>query len=181
MHQKQLLKWIIIILILGVLGAVLFTSCNARSDVPNSMIETTSSTPINDEDQALQTLTDFLSLLQSKDYASAEPLYGGSYDMLIGYNPDLDPADHVQLLERACEVNGLNCLRLKNASLDQITDNAEFIFTVTLQTDDGALFEIGPCCGEDEQGFIPVSTFIFTVVKIDHDHFQVMDLPPYTP
>lgn len=181
MHQRRLFKWIIMILILGALGSVLFISCNSRSDIPDPLEETASVTIISDEDLALQTLTDFLSLLQSKDYASAEPLYGGSYDMLIGYNPDLDPADHVQLLERACEVNGLNCLKFKNASLDQVTNNAEFIFTVTLQTDDGALFEIGPCCGEDEEGFIPISTFSFIVVKVGPSQFQVMDLPPYTP
>ncbi|MBG0787793.1 MAG: hypothetical protein H0S79_22110, partial [Anaerolineaceae bacterium] len=88
---------------------------------------------------------------------------------------------HAQLLARACEVNGLNCLQLKTSSLDQPTSENEFTFSVEFQTNDGSLFEIGPCCGEDEEGFIPVSTFSFTVVKIGPDQFQVLDLPPYTP
>ncbi len=137
--------------------------------------------PVSEEDIAFQTLVDFLNALHSGDYASAEALYGGSYEILIGYNPDLDPADHAALLERACEINGLNCLKLKTASLDPSISENEFIFSVELQTEDGALFEIGPCCGEDEESFVPVSTFSFKVVKIGSENFQVMDLPPYTP
>ncbi len=115
MRQRRLFKWIILILILVGIGSIVFLQYHSHSNVPDPMEEATSVTAISDEDQALQTLTDFLSLLQSKEYESAELLFGGSYDMLIGYNPDLDPADHAALLERACEVNGLKLFKVKNS------------------------------------------------------------------
>ena len=195
MKQKQLITLILIIFILGGLGIGIFllldssgepatpTEQAALTQEPTEALRTeTESNPTDAEaDQALQTLTEYLADLHSGDYASAEPLYGGSYDMLEGYNSDVDPVDHIQLLQRACEVNGLNCFELMNADLEQVNSDNEFVFSVELQTDDGTLFEIGPCCGEDEEGFIPISVFTFTVIRVAPDQYQVMDLPPYTP
>jgi hypothetical protein len=195
MKQNKLITGILIIIILGAVGLGIFlllTSSSEGSDLPEANptevagipteAEVTEALPTEVEaDQALQALTEYLAALHSGDYASAEPLYGGSYEMLEGYNPDVDPADHAQLLQRACEMNGLNCLELMNANLEQGNSENEFVFSVELQTDDGGLFEIGPCCGEDEEGFVPVSVFTFTVIRVAPDQYQVMDLPPYTP
>lgn len=195
MKQKQLIIGILVILILGGIGLGIFlllTSSSEGSDspeanpnevaaIPTEAEETVAPPTEAAEDRALQVLTEFLSLLNSGNYASAEKLYGGSYEMLEGYNPDVDPSDHALLLERACEFNGLNCLKLKSARLDQITVDNKFVFSIELQTNNGELFEIGPCCGEDEEGFIPVSVFTFTIVQVGPDQYEVMDLPPYTP
>ena len=185
MKPNRFFIGIVVIMILGAIGLAIILKLTSPSKAPDTteafptQIEGNSIT--SDEESALQALTDFLSALHSGDYATADALYGGSYDILIGYNADLDPADHAALLERACTTNGFNCLLLKTAGLDQTISESEFLFTVELQTDDGALFEIGPCCGEDEEGFVPVSTFSFKVIKIGPAHFHVMDLPPYTP
>ena len=195
MKQKQLITLILIVFILGGLGVGIFllldSSGESASPTEQATLaqEPTEALPTETEmdptdtesDQALQALTEYLTALNSGDYASAELLYGGSYEMLEGYNSDVDPDDHTQLLQRACEMNGLNCLELMNADLKQVNSDNEFIFSVELQTNGGVLFEIGPCCGEDEEGFIPISVFTFTVIKVGPDQYQVMDLPPYTP
>ena len=185
MKQNKLITGILVILILGGIGLgiyLLLTPSSEGSDSPEATPTEVAVIPTEtDEERALQALTEYLADLNSGDYASAEQLYGGPYEMLEGYNSDVDPEDHVQLLQRACEVNGLNCLQLKSATLNQVISDNEFIFIVELQTDDGDLFEIGPCCGEDEEGYIPISTFKFTVVLTGPGQYQVMDLPPYTP
>ena len=176
---------IVVILILGAIGLVIILKLTSPSKAPDtteaSPTQVESNSTTSDEEDALQALTDFLSALNSGDYATAEALYGDSYDILIGYNSDLDPADHAALLERACTTNGFNCLLLKTAGLDQMVSESEYLFTAELQTDNGALFEIGPCCGEDEEGFIPISEFNFTVIRTESGQWQVLDLPPYTP
>jgi len=190
MKQKQLIIGMVVILILAGIGLGIYLRLNSPSEIPVSteqepteVISPETEAPPTEaaEDRALQALTEYLAALNSGDYASAEKLYGGSYEMLEGYNPDVDPSDHALLLERACEFNGLNCLKLKSANLDQITVDNKFVFTIELQTNNGELFEIGPCCGEDEEGFIPVSVFTFTVIQVDPSHYKIMDLPPYTP
>ncbi|MBG0771327.1 MAG: hypothetical protein H0S82_06430 [Anaerolineaceae bacterium] len=185
MKHKPFWIGIIVILILGGIGlgiALMLTSPTVPQEVTESSpTEVTVMAIDPNEEQARQVLTEFLSALNSGDYASAEKLYGGAYDVLTGYNPDLDPADHAALLERGCTTNGLNCLLLMNATLDQVIDNNEFVFTVELQNQDGSRFEIGPCCGEDETNFTPTTEFTFTVIRTIKGQYQVMDLPPYTP
>ena len=176
---------IVVILILSAIGLAIILKLTSPSKAPDTTeafpTQVENNSTVSDEEGALQALTDFLSALHSGDYTAAEALYGGSYDILIGYNADLDPADHAALLERACTTNGFNCLLLKTAGLDQMISESEFLFTVELQTDDGALFEIGPCCGEDEEGSVPISEFNFTVIRTATGQWQILDLPPYTP
>ena len=185
MKPNRFFIGIVVILILGAIGLAITLKLTSPSKAPDTteafptQVESNSTT--SNEEGALEALTDFLSALHSGDYAAADALYGGSYDILIGYNADLDPADHAALLERACTTNGFNCLLLKTAGLNQVNAGTEFLFTTELQTDDGTLFEIGPCCGEDEEGFIPISEFNFTVIRTATGQWQILDLPPYTP
>lgn len=185
MKHKPFLIGIIAILVLGGIGLgiiLLLTSPTVPRDATESSpTEVTGMATDPNEETACQALTEFLNALNSGDYASADKLYGGSYDVLTGYNPDLDPADHAALLERGCTTNGLNCLLLKSATFDQVINNYEFVFTVELQNRDGSRFEIGPCCGEDDTDFTPTTDFTFTVIWMDEGQYQVMDLPPYTP
>ena len=135
--------------------------------------------PAPDEGPARQALLGFFDALQRGDYAAADATYGGSYQTLTDWNPELDPADHAALWQAACTRNGLQCLTVRSAEL-QSRDGDEFIFIVTFNAPDGGLFILGPCCGADETQMPPVSEFQITVARAD-GQFKVMDLPPYVP
>jgi len=171
MTKKRFFIGIIVILVMVAI-VMTIVLCSSPSSEPSNPSK---------EDQALEALITFLNALYSGDYNSAARIYGGSYEILTGYNPDLDSSDPAALLERACTTNGFNCLQLKNVISTESTSENEFTFYVELQLDNGEPFEIGPCCGADEEGFVPISTFGFRVFEIDKGQFQVLDLPPYTP
>ena len=126
-------------------------------------------------------LVDFFDLLNQGNYEKAAALYGGSYDMLQGYNPEADPMDESGLLAAGCQANGLMCLSVLNATLTQINNQKEFNYDVSYRNPDGTEFVLGPCCGASEEEMPPVSTFTVHVVCDTWDSCQVMDLPPYVP
>ncbi len=150
------------IIICGVL--ILMAACTASLD---------------ESDGARQALTDYFTALNKGDYAAAMALYGGSYELLQEWNPDLDPNDHVALLERGCTQNGLQCLALRSATLEEQNGDT-FVFTVEFSKPDGSLFVRGPCCGATETEMPSVSQFGFTVVKVGN-RYLVQDLPVYVP
>jgi hypothetical protein len=85
------------------------------------------------------------------------------------------------LFEDACTRNGFVCsLALRNFVHEAQLSETEFRLTVELQTADGALFALGPCCGEDPNSSPPLTQFDFHVQWMD-DKFLVMDLPVYVP
>jgi len=129
---------------------------------------------------ARQVLEDFFAALNHADYAQADALYGGTYEVLTGWNPDIDPGDHSTLWERGCTQNGLQCLILRSATLKEQGEEG-LIFTVEFNNPDGSLFVRGPCCGATETEMPPVSQFEFRVVKSAEGEYLVMDLPVYVP
>ncbi|MBN2387449.1 MAG: hypothetical protein JXB85_10540 [Anaerolineales bacterium] len=133
----------------------------------------------NEEVLANAALLDFFDALHQGDYAAADRLYGGSYETLRDWNPDLDPGDHAALWLAACTRNGLQCLPVRSANLQTQTGNT-FIFIVEFSALDGALFVLGPCCGADETEMPPQSTFEYTVTH-HNGQFWIMDLPVYVP
>jgi len=134
-----------------------------------------------DSAAASQTMTDFFDLLNQGDYVQAAELYGGSYEVLQGYNPGIDPTDRAALLQAGCEFNGLMCLPLLDVTLLETINFQEFIFNVTYANPDGSRFVQGPCCGETEESMLPIDTFVVQI-KCDTGHTcQVLDLPPYVP
>lgn len=131
--------------------------------------------------QAERALIDFFDSLESEDFEAAADLYGGSYEVLMGYNPDLDPADDQEaLLLRACQQNGFQCLQIQTATFNELTEKGEYIFTVQFQNQEGELFELGPCCGEEPEK-APQFQFEYRVVKNGYGDYQVLDLPVYVP
>lgn len=130
--------------------------------------------------EAQGTLIDFFSLLNARKYADAVALYGGSYEVLQGWNPDLDPSDHAALLAIACEQNGLQCLQSRTATLIGLQGDT-YVFQVEFNNPDGSLFVLGPCCGANETEMPPVSQFDYRVTRNAEGKFVVMDLPPYVP
>jgi Tol biopolymer transport system component len=133
-----------------------------------------------EEELALQTLLTFFDLLHTGEYEQASDLYGGSYEMLMESNPTLHPKDHTTLLKHACEINGLQCLQVHDAVIQEQKTPHEFQFIVEFEYDDGSLFVSGACCGATETDMPPVQQFPYTVKRFN-DQFRVMELPVYVP
>jgi len=119
--------------------------------------------------------------LNNGNYAEAARIYGGTYETMIDHNPGVNPNDLSALLQNACTLNGMQCLRVKSVKLNKKVSDTEFVFQVDFLKDDGIPFELDPCCGGDERNFLPQSMFYFTVLKVGNGQFSVMDTPPYVP
>jgi hypothetical protein len=130
---------------------------------------------------ARQALLDYFTTLNQGDYLQAVELYGGGYELLQDYNPEVPPQEHAQLLQAACRFNGFMCfLPVRQiVTQEQVAAN-EFHFAVEFQNADGTLFELGPCCGAGVNSQPPVSQFDYTVV-FQEGRYRVMELPVYVP
>lgn len=130
--------------------------------------------------EAYQVLIDFLTLLHTRNYADAAPLYGGEYEQLQVFNPEIDPNDRVALWSWACDNGLLQCLEVRSGTFQEIVGDS-YIFQVEFNNPDGSLFVLGPCCGANETEMPPVSQFEFTVTRNADGRFVVMNTPPYVP
>ncbi len=130
---------------------------------------------------AKQALSAYFEALMKADYPTVINRYGGSYEKLIGMNPDVASDDLLALWTRACQQNGFVCnLTVKNwVHTAQLSDD-EFRFTVELQNPDGTLFIWGPCCGAEVEDLPPMTQFDFIVKRVG-DKFVVQTLPIYVP
>ena len=135
----------------------------------------------SDDQLAQDLLVNFLESLYNGKYAEAARFYGGTYESMIDQNPDVNPKDLSALLQNACTLNGMLCLRVKSVKLNKKVSETEFVFRVDFLKDDGNIFELDPCCGGDEADFLSQSMFYFTVIKVGNSQFSVMDIPPYAP
>ena len=136
---------------------------------------------LNDEESALHVLQDFLGNLHNGKYDQAAQYYGGSYATMTDQNPDIDPNDHATLLQRACTINGMQCLRAKVIGLEEKFPGEKYVFSIEFLKEDGTLFMFEPCCAGEETNFPPQSVFHFLVKDVDQNKFVVMDMPPYVP
>ena len=134
----------------------------------------------NDLERAREALTSYFSLLHAGRYSEAIQYYGGTYDILRDWNPDVDKDDYATLFKRGCTDNGLRCLRINAIVRQEEVPPTEFRFMVEFMNDDGTLFVRGPCCGATETEMPPESQFAFTVRKVDN-RFLAQELPVYVP
>jgi hypothetical protein len=130
--------------------------------------------------EAYQVLIDFLTLLHTRNYADATPLYGGDYEQLQVFNPEIDPNDKVALWTWVCDNQLLQCLEVRSGTFKELAGDA-YVFEVEFSNPDGSQFVLGPCCGASETEMPPVSQFEFTVTRKADDKFVVMNTPPYVP
>jgi len=152
---------------------VMLTACQAATPAqPQALL-----TPL---EEARAVLTAYLDALAAAKYPLAAQYYGGSPEILQGYNPDIAAEDLPALLEAACSRNGFMCLPIKTIVSEDALSEDSFVFEVEFLTRDGQLFEQGPCCGADPEGFVPVRQFSFQVQR-NAQGYQVLDLPPYIP
>ena len=139
-----------------------------------------SCTPLTEASQAQQVLERYFSALAAGDYATADSLYGGDYQIFLDWNHDLTLDDHATLWERACHWNGLNCLAVRSSKL--IAQQYDiFTFSVEFSNPDGSLYVLGPCCGSDETTMPPLLRFDIRVRRDANGQFKVLDLPVYSP
>ena len=164
----------IYILLIVTIGLIL-SSCSPRMTEP----------PTNQQSEevlaAQDSLVAFLDDLHEGRYEDAARLYGGTYDIMIDHNPNLDPNDRAGLLRNACTINGAECLELKSVVLEKEATANEFDFKVEFMDEDGSLFVLGPCCGGNETDTPQQSVFTIKVIKKDDGDFVVMEMPPYVP
>ena len=154
---------------------LLLASC-----VPQSS-QSSAKEKFNDEERALHVLMDFLGNLHNGKYAEAAQYYGGSYETMTDHNPDIDPNDHAALLQRACTINGMQCLLAKVIGLEDRVPGEKYVFIIEFLKEDGTLFMLEPCCRGEETSFPPQSEFHFLVKEVDQTKFVVVDTPPYVP
>ena len=131
--------------------------------------------------QAKLDLINFFVYLNHGKYDQAVPLYGGSFEQLQDWNPELDPVDKAGLLKAGCEMNGLQCLQLYSADLITQPSDLEFVYTVTYRNPDNSQFVRGPCCGATETEMPSVTKFEVHVSCTREGVCQILDLPPYVP
>jgi hypothetical protein len=148
----------------------------------SSEMQDASNGSANDAELAQGTLIEFFKCLNDGDYLSASSLYGGSYEVLAEYNPELDLEDSAALLRNACMINGFQCLQVQSVTLQQGgAHTGEYRFVVEFLAPDGGRFVLDPCCGSTETDMPPRSQFEFTVVHTGEGTYQVQDLPIYAP
>jgi hypothetical protein len=147
-----------------VLLALILTACSsANGETEQTKAETATRT--------------FFSALANGRYAEAVALYGGEYELLAGWNPDLSPTDYTSLWQRGCEQNGLVCMEVMEV-INTVEIEGGFEFTVTFKMKDGELFEFTGCCGETLPE--PITEYQISVQK-DDDGYKVLSMPPYIP
>ena len=130
--------------------------------------------------EAHDVLVNFLTQLHTKNYAEAVALYGGEYEQLQIFNPEIDSNDKVTLWTWVCDNQLLRCLEVRSATFKEQVGNS-YIFQVEFNNPDGSLFVLGPCCGANETEMPPVSQFEFTIMRNSEGKFVVMNTPPYVP
>ena len=132
---------------------------------------------------AERALRSFFESLNGGRYAAAVDLYGGSYSTMRDHNPTIAEDNRAALLQAACEINGARCLATAEIrSVHQVeSPEGEFLFVVQFLDEDGSIFSLGPCCGEDSGEGEAVSRFSFRVRQESEYHYVVLDPPIYAP
>ena len=159
------------------LSIILLISCAPQPITTAAPMQTS---PPSTASEAQEVLITFFQLMNAKNYAMGDALYGGSYETMQGWNPDVDPSDHIVLWSKACEQNGLQCLVARTVTFKELQGDT-YVFQVEFSNPDGSLFVLGPCCGANETEMPPVSQFEYNVTRNSNGKFVVLDMPPYVP
>jgi len=192
MNQKGFANIVLIILVVVLAGALGYVTL-VKKYTPTSNEQLIN--PVRDEQQnqpttkpatktdielAREALIDYFNFLNKKQYSEAIKYHGSGYEFLQAWNPRIDINDHISLLKNGCEINGLQCLKIKNILSQQQISSTEFKFLVQFENNDGTLFKRGPCCGATEEQMPTKTDFEYTVKKVNND-FLIMTPPVYVP
>ena len=133
----------------------------------------------SDSNDAQKILLDYLTFLNQGRYEQAAELYGGAYDILTDWNPDLESDKPAALLERGCTINGLQCQPVASIMARPDSAPGKFRFDVVFSDTDDSRVELSSQDAESAEAGSGTS-FPFTVVATDSG-FKVMELPVYVP
>lgn len=136
--------------------------------------------PVPDVLAARQTLVEFFDHLANDEYDQAVDLYGGDYDQLMIFGPDIDPGDKPELWRNACNFGGLQCLPVASAALKS-NSGGVLTFSVEFRDPNGGTFVLGPCCGGSAADSLIMSQFAIRVQADPQGTFVVLDPPVYVP
>ena len=131
-----------------------------------------------DIDNAKNAVILFLSNLYEKHYEEASQYYGSDYDQLREWNPTIDQNDYKELWKNGCEINGLNCLEIRNLEARQ--KDGLYTVYVWFSNKDGSEFRSNTPDGSSPEESSQ-NVFPFTVTKSEDGSFKVQTMPPYTP
>lgn len=140
-----------------------------------------------DLDAAREILVKYFDILSVKQYSEAIKYYGNGYygnlyAILHDYNGDIAADNHAELMKRGCEVNGFQCLKIKEIVSQQQISSTDFKFIVQFVNNDGTLFKSGPCCQPllEEKEADLYTDFVQRVKRVE-GNFLVVDGPIYVP
>ena len=108
----------------------LFISCTVQEISPTPTQFAPASLP-STASEAHDLLIDFLTGLHTKQYAEAVPLYGGEYEQLQVFNPEIDPNDKVALWIWVCDNQLLQCLEVRSTTFKEHVGDS-YVFQVEL-------------------------------------------------
>ncbi len=128
---------------------------------------------------ARKALIKYFTLLHAGEYIEAVSYHGSGYEQLRQWNPNEDSNNYSTLLKNGCEMNGLQCLKIKTIISQKISDE-KIVYIVQFENEDGTVFKQGPCCGATEEAMPTKTNFEFTVQK-DLNGYLVMTSPVYVP
>ena len=148
---------------------------------PQLIVEAIDDAQAEEAARAQEALVTFFDKLAAGRYGEAVTYYGGGYEMLREWNPNITSNDYPTLWRNGCSINGLNCLATRSVTAGGITSNEEYLFSVDFSTREGERFVLGPCCGVTETEQPPRTFFDIRVVRVEDGRYRVIDLPPYMP
>jgi hypothetical protein len=125
-------------------------------------------------------MLEFYALLHEGRYDEAASLYGGSYEILRGYNPDLDPEDRSGLLRSACTLNGFYCAPVRRVLEAVPRADGAFEFTVEFEGEDGP-FTLRACCDSSAEDLTGETQFQVGVLPSGGGEYRIESLPIYVP
>ena len=170
---------------LAMLSILIFCACAVRPTLIDNCISS-STVPVETPQEsrietAKEVLSTFFTLLHDGEYGRAAVYYGGEYEVMRDHNPGIAPDDYAALFQKACTVNGAQCLKVRRVTFLEQPSPAEFRFVVQFANEDGSLFWRGPCCGDDRPEMQRQDEFIYTVRIECTGRYLVMELPVYLP
>jgi len=173
--------FLIIGIIVGVIPTFFFTKSlnSTNQNVDSSTFETFENPDEADINKAKEAAINFLSKLHEKQYEEASRYYGSDYDQLREWNPSINQDDYKELWKNGCEINGLNCLEIRNLEGGRQEDGTYIVY-VWFSNEDGTEFLINTSEGSSPEE-TSQNVFAFTVTQSEDGSFKVQTMPPYTP
>lgn len=181
---SKILLIIVVLILIGVLGYIKFIKKPVSLDVgnqlqlPENKQTETKQVIKTDTEISREALVSYFDLLNKKQYSDAIKYHGSGYDYLKDWNPGLKSGDYESLIKNGCEVNGLQCLKIKKILSQQKISETDFKFIVQFENNDGTIFveEIN----ENENRSSTKTDFEYIVRKINN-RFLVITQPVYLP